>query len=239
MKIEILNWTMKDPLNCIGYCAGICWGSNTKVNEKNIKRALQCIEDGHGRVEELPDVYVVLEEFSAKCLRELYTHIGGSPTRLQASTRYIDYSKKFDVITPHSVSENDEALKVWNDTIDVVSTSMNKLKELGIPTEDFTNLLPLAYQSKMVWKVNLRTLVNFFNMRLCKRAYWEIRELSQMLRNELSNYSEEWKLLCKLFVPKCVANGYCTEGKSCGMMPKKEDVLNSKKINEENLEVKE
>lgn len=31
MKIEILNWTMKDPLSCIGYCTGICLGSNTKI----------------------------------------------------------------------------------------------------------------------------------------------------------------------------------------------------------------
>lgn len=221
-KIEILDWTIKDPLNCIGYCAGICWNSKTSVTERNVKRALKCIVDGHGRVEELPDVYVVIDGFSAKCIRELYTHIGGSPTRLQASTRYIDYSKGFDVITPHSVLKNEEALKTWNEAVSAISGSMNKLKELGIPTEDLTNLLPLAYSTKMVWKVNLRTLVNFMGMRLCTRAYWEIRELARMLRDELSKYSSEWETLCKMFEPKCKQIGYCTESECCGIMPRKE-----------------
>ena len=220
-KVEILDWTMKDPLNCIGYCAGICWNSNTSMSEKNVKRALKCISDGHGRVAELPDVYVVLDGFSAKCIRELYTHIGGGPTRLQASTRYIDYSKGFDVITPHTVENSEEAKAVWDSTCKNIADAMNKLKDLGIPTEDLTNLLPLAYSTKMVWKVNLRTLLNFMNMRLCSRAYWEIRELSQILRKKLSEYSEEWNKLTKMFVPKCVQLGYCQESDSCGLMPKK------------------
>lgn len=220
-KITILDYTTKAPLNLIGLMAGICWSSDISKNDKNIKRALKCIEDGHGRVEEFPDVYMIIEGFSAKCLRELYTHIGGSPTRLQASTRYIDYSKGFEAVVPHSVEKNSEALKIWNEAISNISTAMNKLKELNVPTEDLTNLLPLAYESKMVWKVNLRTLINFMEMRLCSRAYWEIRELSQLIKKELSNYSNEWKQLCELFVPKCKQVGYCTESKSCGLMPKK------------------
>lgn len=224
-KIKILDWTIKDPLNCIGYCAGICWNSNVSVNQKNVKRAIQCILDGHGRVEELPDIYITIEGFSAKCLRELYTHIGGSPTRLQASTRYINYSEGFNVITPHSVSKNPEALKIWDDTISHIGKSMKELKKLSIPNEDLTNLLPLAYESKMVWKINLRALINFFNMRLCNRAYWEIRELSILLREELSNYSEEWNTLSELFVPRCKALGYCVEKHSCGLKPSKSAVL--------------
>lgn len=222
-KIEILeNWTIKDPLNCIGYCAGICWGSDVKVNSKNVKRALQCIDDGHGRVLELPDIYLVLEGWSAKCLRELYTHIGGSPTRLQASTRYIDYSKDIKVVEPHTIENDPKTHEIWNKCIQSIWSSMNELKASGVPTEDFTMLLPLAYQSKMIWKVNLRTLLNFFEMRLCSRAYWEIRELCIDLKNVLSNYSEEWKIISKLFKPKCEVHGYCTEHNSCGRKPKRD-----------------
>jgi thymidylate synthase (FAD) len=68
----------------------------------------------------------------------------------------------------------------------------------------------------MVWKVNLRTLVNFFGMRLCNRAYWEIRALAKELKDALSKYSPEWKEIADaLFVPKCVQVGFCTEEKSC------------------------
>lgn len=85
-KIKILeDYTTKTPLSLIGEMAGVCW--NAKLNdEANIARAIDCMRSGHGRVSELPDVYLVIEGFSAKMMRELYTHVGGSPTRLQAST---------------------------------------------------------------------------------------------------------------------------------------------------------
>lgn len=204
-----------------------CYGTETNDIEKNIKRAKTHLES-HGRLQELPDVYMIIEGYSAKCLRELYTHIGGSPTRMQASTRYIDYSKEnnFKIIKPRTIEKNNEANVIWDDTLYIIYHNMLRLKELGIPTEDYTNLLPLAYESKMIWKVNLRTLINFMNMRLCTRAYWEIRNLANEIKKELSNYSEQWKYICDLlFVPKCEAMGYCTEHESCFRKPKKKEIF--------------
>ena len=222
--IQIKEYTIKNPLKMIGEFAGICWGANIKEDKKNIKRAIDCIVSGHERVEEFPDIYLVIDGYSTKCIRELYTHIGGSPTRLQASTRYIDYEKKgVPVVVPHSVNNNPAALAVWNAVVDNIKAGMASLKDLGIPNEDLTNLLPLAYQTKMIWKVNLRTLVHFMNMRLCSRAYWEIRELSNEIKKQLSDYSEEWKIIAEhLFVPKCEVVGYCTETKCCGRKPQQQ-----------------
>ena len=231
-KVTILEWTTKNPLQQIGYNAGVCWGANVDDKEKNIKRAKECIKSGHGRVMEFPDVYVVIDEYSAKCIRELFTHIGGSPTRLQASTRYIDYSKGFKTIVPPSVKNNEKAIEVWEKAIDTISKSMIALKEIGIPNEDLTNLLPLAYSTKMVWKVNLRTLINFFGQRKCYRAYLETRKLCDELIKVLSNYSDEWSFICKeLFVPKCEQYKFinknfcfCTEEKGCGRHPNIKDL---------------
>ena len=214
--ITISEYTTKTPLQMIGEFAGFCWGANTKDNEKNIKRAIDCIMSEHGRTEEFPDLYLIIENVDAKTLRELYTHIGGAPTRLQASTRYIDYEKKgVPVITPPSIENNSQAKEVCDKTIEAIKAGMNKLKSIAIPNEDLTNLLPLAYQSKMVWKVNLRTLVNFFNKRLCKRSYWEIQQLSNAIKKLVSEYSDEWKQIADwLFVPYCerykfINAGFC------------------------------
>lgn len=227
MAIKIKKYTTEYPLQMIGELSGICWGANTEDIEKNIKRAWDCIDSGHERTEEFPDIYMVIDGYSAKCLRELYTHIGGAPTRLQESTRYIDYEKKgVPVITPPSILNNNSASEVWFETIEHIKDGMSKLKVLGIPNEDLTNLLPLAYQSKMVWKVNLRTLVHFMQKRCCTRSYHEIRNLCNEIRKELSSYSEEWEQLVKaLFVPECEFFGYCREKKSCGRKPKKSDII--------------
>lgn len=231
--ITISEYTTKTPMRMIGEFAGFCWGANTKDNEKNVKRAIDCIMSEHGRTEEFPDLYLIIDQASAKCLRELYTHIGGSPTRLQASTRYIDYEKKgVPVITPPSVANKELAKEAWDETTAAIRTGMSKLKAFGIPNEDVTNLLPLAYQSKMVWKVNLRTLINFMNKRLCSRAYWEIRQLSYELKEVVSDYSDEWKQIADwLFVPYCERYKFinpdfcfCTESKCCGKHPNIKDL---------------
>lgn len=224
-KITILPQTTKDPLQLIGITSAVCYNSDTSDKEKNIKRALDCIHSGHGRVLEWPNVEVIVEGFSAKMMREAMRHIVGTSV-LQASTRYIDYEKGFDVITPPAIEGNNDAMEVWCKAISDIKMAMGALKALGIPKEDYTNLLPLAYQSKMIWKVNLRALIHFMNTRTCSRAYWEIREFANMLKKALMEYSPEWEIICKeLFVPKCDAVGYCTEAKCCGRHKTKSEVI--------------
>lgn len=219
--IEILDYTTKEPLQMIGKMAGVCWNANVNDKDKNIKRALDCITSGHGRVEEFPDIYLIIDGYSAKMMRELYTHIAGV-TRLQASTRYIDYTKNLECVTPKSIKLNDKATTVWNNAIKNIHDAMMELKGLGVPTEDYTNLLPLAYKSKMVWKINLRSLENFMNQRMCVRAYWEIREFAYTLKKALSDYSSEWGMIAdKIFSPKCEKIGFCTEKTTCGRKQKR------------------
>ena len=220
-SIKILDWTMKDPLNCIGMCAGICWGTDTTVTKKNVKRALSCIDDQHGRVEELPDVYVVIDGYSAKCIRELYTHIGGSPTRLQASTRYINYQKGFDYFTPPSIANNESAKTKYDDLMKYISTTLEELEDMGIPKEDSANGLPLGMMSTVVCKHNFRNLVDMSHQRECSRAYHEYRKLFRDVCVALSDYSDEWKYLVEnYFMPKCEYLGKCTEKKGCGRYKK-------------------
>ena len=219
-KINILNYTTKEPLEMIGNMAGICWNAPTNNKKKNVKRAINCLESNHGRTFEFPDVYLLIDEHSAKVIREFYTHIGGAPTRLQESTRYVDYSD-FKYITPKSILDCKDALKVYNTVQNYIKEGIVTLLNLGIPNEDATMLLSLGSNTKMVGKYNLRTLMEMSHQRECNRAYWEFRELFNELKNELSNYSKEWKYIVdNYFKPKCKVLGYCPEGsnKSCGLV---------------------
>ena len=229
-KITILQETTKNPITLMGMRAGVCWGVNVSDNEKNYKRGLDCIKSGHGRVMEYVNVEMIIDGYSAKVLREYYTHIGGSPSRLQASTRYINYSKGdgFTYTTPHTIEQNDELSTEWSAIMLYINSKIQDLlNKHNIPVEDATMLLPLAYSSKMVDKRNLRNLIDMSRQRMCSRAYWEYRELFRDIRDALREYSDEWKwIVDNLFHAKCDEVGYCTETKSCGRRPKLETIKN-------------
>lgn len=227
-KVIILPETTKDPISLMGRRAGICWGADISNEEKNYKRGLECIENNHGRVTEFPDVHMFFDGYSAKCLREYYTHIGCLPSRLQASTRYIDYSKGngFSYTTPKTIYKNEQANKEWKSFMKTTNELISRfINEYKIPIEDATMALPLAYSSKMVDKRNPRNLIDMSRQRMCSRAYWEFRELFNDIITALKNYSPEWATLIDLeFKPKCEYLGYCPEKYSCGRKPKKESM---------------
>lgn len=208
--IEILEIT-KNPLQVIGKNAGICWGA-TDTPEANRKRALSCIASHHDRVMEYPEVTLVVEGYSARCIRELYTHIVGT-TRLQESTRYVD-CKCVGYFTPYGYDEEQTAL--YKKVMEEAFNNYAALLDAGISREDAANALPLGMNTKIVWKINLRALVHFFHMRSCMRAYKEIRNLCKELKDVLRKVDAEWETICNmLFVPKCDAFHECTEAHPC------------------------
>lgn len=222
-NIIIQAETTKDPISLIGREAGVCWGANIDDTEKNYKRGLDCITSGHGRTWEYPQVFMVLDGYSARVIREFYTHIGGGPTRLQASTRYINYQKGFPYVIPPKIGANEEAKKIYEGAMDEILKAMQQLEAMELPREDVGMLLPLAMETKVVFRTNLRNLIDMSHQRMCNRAYWEYRILMQDMVKALAEYSDEWKYLVEnYFVPKCDITGFCTEAKCCGRRPKAE-----------------
>ena len=108
--------------------------------------------------------------------------------------------------------------------MDKIKTTYTELRELGIEKEDSALILPLAMESKIVIRTNLRMLIDMSRQRKCSRAYWEFRDFFKNLEESLSFYSDEWNFLVndlKIFKSKCEDYGYCTEKKSCNRFPKK------------------
>ena len=220
--VTILDTTTRNPITLIGERAGVCWGADISDAEKNFKRGLDCIQSGHGRTLEFVNVEMVLDGYSARVMREWYTHIGGAPTRLQASTRYINYGN-FEYIVPPSIENNADALKEYMHCMDHIAFAARKLESIDIPREDAAMLLPLGMCTRVVDKRNLRNLVDMSHQRMCARAYWEFRELFRDITFALGAYSEEWaRVVSKCFVPKCQLLGYCPEKHGCGRMPRHE-----------------
>ena len=221
-KITILtDTTPKNPITLIGRRAGVCWGADISDDNKNYKRGLSCLKDNHGRTFEFPCVDLIIDGYSSRVIREWYTHIGGSPTRLQESTRYVDY-ENFDYVIPRSVLFSAQATNEYVEAMNNIKESYRKLELMHIPKEDIANILPLGMTTKIVDHRNLRNYIDMMANRKCNRAYWEFRELADDICDALSSYSEEWKYLVdNYFTAKCDRIGYCTESKGCGKYPQR------------------
>lgn len=153
------------------------------------------------------------------------------------SQRYVRM-EDFNFITPPSIAADEEALEEYNKIMQSCADGYSRLAEIlqknaaeklveqgkapveaeklasKIANEDARFVLPNACETKMVVTMNVRSLHNFFRLRCCNRAQWEIRAVAdEMLR------------LCReaapaLFAnagPACVTEGRCSEGKmTCG-----------------------
>ena len=217
MNTEILEFT-KNPLTRIGENASYCYNTKLKDIDHAVRIAKHCINSGHGRNLEFADVTLKIT-CSARCAREFYTHIGGAPTRVQASTRYITYDN-FDYFTPEF--SNLEIEKEYHRVMHHIKEFYKTMKENNIENDITGYILPLAMETTFIWKGNIRTLENMFNQRLCYRALKEYRELMKELKSKLSALDNEWKWISdKLFVPKCVKQKICYENnKKCPLWDK-------------------
>ncbi len=152
------------------------------------------------------------------------------------SQRYVK-QEKFEYITPPEITADPETAEVFADAMQDSLNAYNRLADMleerhyqtflaqGMPEktarskaekkaiEDARFVLPNACETKMVMTMNARSLLNFFRMRCCNRAQWEIRALAkEMLR---LCYAQAPTIFDKAG-PSCCAGG-CPEGKmTCG-----------------------
>ena len=223
-KVTILDETCKNPYLLIGQCAGIAYDSDITDEAKCVKRGKRCVADGHGRVLEFVDVFMQIEGYSCRVIREFMRHVGDGLTVIQRSTRYVNEGN-FEYYTPPAVEKNDMAKELYERTMHFIEVNYQKMiDEYGIKKEDAANLLPLGLNTTLAVKKNARCLMDMSRVRLCNRAYIEYRELMHDIINALKVYSPEWEELANdIFKAKCEISDYCDESMGCGKYPKREE----------------
>ena len=95
--------------------------------------------------------------------------------------------------------------------------------EHGYRPEDARMFLPNAFKTDLTMTINLRSLMNLCNERLCTRAQKEIRQLTSYMVKEICK-DNPW--LSQFLVPKCEKLKYCPERNSCGRKKSINEVLN-------------
>ena len=130
----------------------------------------------------------------------------------QQSQRYVSLTEP-TYVTPHTVEGDEEARRVFDETMDAIWKAYSKLEGMGIPAEDARYLLPNGCTTNITITMNARELLHFFSLRCCNRAQWEIREMADRM---LELCMEVSPVIFRNAGPPCV-RGPCPEGKlSCG-----------------------
>ncbi|MGN1317608.1 MAG: FAD-dependent thymidylate synthase [Lachnospirales bacterium] len=112
----------------------------------------------------------------------------------QESTRYCNYTNdkfgnELTFIKPCFWDENTEdgkaKMEVFKESLKDIEEKYFKLIEMGAKPEEARSILPNSLKTEIVVTMNLREWRHYFKLRTSERAHPQIREISNMLLNEL------------------------------------------------------
>ena len=187
-----------------------------KSSDKELKAILEHVMSlGHTSVIEHTSFTFAISDVSRSLTHQLVRHRIASYA--QQSQRYVNLNEP-NYVTPPKIAENKEMKKAYDETMGNIWKEYNKLLVLGIPAEDSRYVLPNATCTNIVVTMNARSLLNFFELRCCLHAQWEIRRLANKMLQEVKKVAPT---IFKNAGPACKSKGICPENKKdCPLYPK-------------------
>lgn len=167
-------------------------------------------------------------------------HEVGSYKNVQ-SFRYVKMDD-FGYYTDNLIKKYPEIADVYDDTMRIVKDRyiqiVGMLEDKGhkgeVANQSARGILPMNTNTKFIQGFTAEALFNFMNKRLCVRSENCIRQVAQLMKEEVLSVLPEFE---EYLVPECDKLMYCNEGKyCCGRYLTKErmkELLSSKAVKEE------
>jgi thymidylate synthase (FAD) len=240
-RVKLIGHT-PEPDKLVSAAARLCYSRAgaedilENLSQEKVDRFLNLlIEMGHQSPIEHASFTFAVEGVSRVLTHQLVRHRIASYS--QQSQRYVRL-EQFDYVIPPHIAENLEAKKLFQKAMTCDQRCYNELVELlykqhydrlkaedgrdeksacrtaeKMAIEDARYVFPNACETKIIFTMNARALYNFFRLRCCSRAQWEIRELAEEM---LRQVREVAPILFKNAGPACLI-GPCPEGRmTCG-----------------------
>lgn len=240
MKVELLAYT-PEPDKLVAAAAKLCYAKSDidtlmdNLTPEKVENFLTILGDlGHESPVEHASFTFGIEGVSRALLAQITRHRIASFS--VQSQRYVEKSG-FEYITPPEIADIPEAKELFVKEMEHDAEVYSKLRAMltekhtkafiaeGMDeksaaaaagkkaNEDARFVLPNACDTRIIMTMNTRSLFNFFSLRCCSRAQWEIRELATEMLRLVRGVAP---VLFAKAGPSCV-NGACREGKmSCG-----------------------
>ncbi len=188
-----------------------------KTSDKELKAILeQVVGLGHTSVVEHAIFTFAISDVSRSLTHQLVRHRIASFS--QQSQRYVNLNEPV-YVTPPKIAKSKQMKKAYDQTMKMIWKEYNKLLEMDIPAEDARYVLPNATCTNIIVTMNARSLLNFFELRCCLHAQWEIRALANLMIKEVKKAAPT---IFKNAGPLCKSKKVCPENKKdCPLYPKK------------------
>lgn len=230
LKVKLLQYT-PEPEKLISAAAKLCYSSSgvddimENLTEEGVEKFLNMLMSfGHQSPIEHVSFTFGVEGVSRSLTHQLVRHRLASYS--QQSQRYVKLDQ-FEYIIPPAIENDEVAKELFIKSMEesqksydeIVHRLKSKYIEDGMKEkaaekkaiEDARYVFPNACETKIVFTMNARTLLNFFHHRCCDRAQWEIREMANEMVKQVKEVAP---ILFKAAGPSCVA-GPCPEGAMC------------------------
>lgn len=235
MKVKLLAHT-PNPELVVASAAKLCYSPvgvdeiQENLTEEGIEKFVGMLSAiGHHSPLEHVNFTFAVEGISRACSHQIVRHRIASFS--QQSQRYVKL-EQFEYIIPKEIELIAEAKEIFIDAMEQDQETYDKLvdilykkhyaeliskgkteKKASLDAEkkaieDARYVFPNACETKMVFTMNTRTLLNFLTHRCCDRAQTEIRELAFSMLKELKQIAP---ILFKKAGPTCYREA-CKEG---------------------------
>jgi thymidylate synthase (FAD) len=228
LEVKLIAHTT-DPVRVVAAAAKLCYSAATVgelfsgLDAESTGRLLSTLRDsGHMSPFEHASFTFAVEGLSRVATHQLVRHRIASYS--QRSQRYVALDRSSCVVPPE-IECNPEARGIFEESMGYAYKAYEKMTALGVPKEDARFILPHGWETSIIVTMNARELRHFFELRLCRRAQWEIREVARDMLLSAYGAARELFVSCG---PSCVS-GPCGERNSCARPYKStEEVLEDK-----------
>ena len=189
MKVELVNYT-KDAAELMIYSKKvrlsrepISFEEVYNMDPEQKKKELSYIFGSIGSTLEFVDYTFLLGGVSRAFTHQLVRHRVGT-SFAQQSLRTVD-AGNFDYLITGNIKHDLELREEYDDAMFNIKQAYKFLVGNGALPQDARGLLPTNILTNILFKVNLRSLSNIINVRLCFKTQGEFQDVAKRMREQV------------------------------------------------------
>jgi len=217
MRVSLLSYTANPEL-IVAVAARTSFKSESPTqifeklskpeNAEKIKKDIsELLKHNHLSPIEHVSFTFAIEGVSRACTHQLVRHRIASYTQQSQRFVRVDTSSGDWFIIPKTIIGS-SLEEEYRNRMRIIASWYEEFSNKGVEKEDARFILPQATKTNIIVTMNARELLHFFNLRLCERAQWELREVAMEMLKLVKKVAPT---IFRDAGPSCM-KGFCPEG---------------------------